>query len=109
MISYKEIVKDKSKRIYHITENNIELRSQISELEQKMHQLNSYSNWQENQITQLRLQLADREKLGLEENVLQEKIDRLEIVLKNYEDQFRSDEKSKVISKESLEGEIRSV
>lgn len=51
---FKHLLKEKSRKISELTSSNIELRSSISDLEDKVNQINSYSAWQETQIRDLK-------------------------------------------------------
>ena len=102
IVTFKDLIKDKSRKISQITENNIELKGKVGEMEEKINQLNSYSIWQEGQIRDLKKQLSEEAEREGQEKVLQEKLGKLEIVLKNYEIQMiKSEEKENTESKGS--------
>ena len=100
----KQAVKMKSHKISIITQSNIGFKNTIHQQEQKIQQLNSYSIWQENQIRELKRELNEKCQQEIQEAILQEKINKLEGVLKSYETQFSKNyEKEQIFSRQSLE------
>lgn len=54
---YKQKLKTKSKKISELTDKNIALKGQISQLQDKVANMTSYSEWQTKQLEELKLQM----------------------------------------------------
>lgn len=54
------MVKEKSKRISELADKNIELRGKVEEMEGKLNHMNSYSQWQEGQVRDLKKELQEQ-------------------------------------------------
>ncbi len=57
-MEYKQLIKDKSKKISELTDNKLQLKGKVNSLEEKINQLNSYCNWQEGHIRDLKKELS---------------------------------------------------
>lgn len=79
LADYKEKLKEKSKRVTEVTDKNIALKGQMTQLELKISNMTSYSEWQERQIQELKMDITAQATAS------NNKINQLEAMIKTYE------------------------